>query len=74
MSKKVDIKNLQIDIKEVGMMFSVEKEIDALGRIVLPKSMREYYGISLKDKLYLTPTEKGILITPKPPEDESRAE
>jgi len=56
------------------MMFSVEKEIDALGRIVLPKSMREYYGISLKDKLYLTPTEKGILITPKPPEDESRAE
>ena len=48
------------------MRFSVEKTIDALGRIVLPKEMREYYGISLNESLYLTPTEEGILITKKP--------
>ena len=26
--------------------FAVEKKLDGLGRIVLPKSIREYYGIS----------------------------
>ena len=45
------------------MKYSVQKTIDALGRIVLPKSIREYYGINLNDKLNLIPTDKGILIT-----------
>lgn len=44
------------------MRYTVEKKIDNLGRIVLPKEMREYYGISLGDSLNLIPTEEGILI------------
>ena len=44
------------------MEFVVEKTIDNLGRIVLPKSMREYYGIALNSKLIMIPTEDGILI------------
>ena len=45
------------------MKYSVQKTIDALGRIVLPKNMRDYYGINLNDKLNLIPTDKGVLIT-----------
>ena len=44
------------------MKYTVEKKIDSLGRIVLPKEMREYYGIALGDSLNLIPTEEGILI------------
>ena len=44
------------------MKYSVEKTIDGLGRVVLPKNFRDYYGISLKDKIYLIPTVDGILI------------
>lgn len=45
------------------MNYSVQKTIDTLGRIVLPKNMRDYYGINLNDKLNLIPTDNGILIT-----------
>ena len=44
------------------MNFSVEKEIDGLGRIVVPKAMREYYGMQLKSRVILVATEDGILI------------
>lgn len=44
------------------MEYAVEKKVDSLGRIVLPKSMREYYGIVLGDKIKLVPIENGILI------------
>ena len=47
------------------MEFKVEKRIDNLGRIVLPKDMRDYYGINLNDKLLLVATDKGILISAK---------
>ncbi len=60
-----DIKNAYSDINGEGdkqMEFVVEKTIDNLGRIVLPKSMREYYGIALNSKLIMIPTEDGILI------------
>lgn len=49
------------------MRYTVEKKIDNLGRIVLPKEMREYYGISLGDSLNLIPTEEGILIVKPTP-------
>ena len=42
------------------MNFSVEKEIDGLGRIVFPKAMREYYGMQLKSRVILVATEDGI--------------
>ena len=45
------------------MKFSVIKTIDGVGRMVLPKSIRDYYGIVKDDKLLVTPTESGILIT-----------
>ena len=44
------------------MNYSVEKTIDKLGRIVIPKNIREHYGISLEDKIKMIPTEQGILI------------
>lgn len=45
------------------MRFTVEKVIDNLGRVVVPKYLRDYYGISANDKLMFIPTEEGILIT-----------
>jgi len=45
------------------MSFVIIKTVDSLGRIVLPKNMRDYYSISLNDKVKLQPTNKGILIT-----------
>ena len=44
------------------MNFEIKKKVDNLGRIVLPKNMRDYYCISLNDKVNLIPTERGILI------------
>ena len=44
------------------MKFEVVKKVDHLGRIVLPKSMREYYGIRLDSCIKFIPTEEGILI------------
>ena len=45
------------------MSFVIKKRVDNLGRIVLPKNMREYYSISLNDRVNLIPTDCGILIT-----------
>ena len=44
------------------MSFVIERRIDNLGRIVLPKDMRKYYGISNGDALEIVATEEGILI------------
>ena len=45
------------------MSFVIKKRVDNLGRIVLPKNMRDYYRISLNDRVNLIPTDVGILIT-----------
>ena len=44
------------------MKFTVKKRVDKLGRIVLPKSMRENYGIILGDAVDLIACDEGILI------------
>ncbi len=44
------------------MEFKVEKTLDGLGRVVLPKAMRDYYGLTSGDKVTLIPTKEGILI------------
>ena len=44
------------------MKYAVEKWLDKLGRVVLPKNMRDYYNISPNDKIKLIPTDSGILI------------
>ena len=46
------------------MEFSEEKRIDNLGRIVVPKNMRQYFKMKLNSKVKLIATENGILITP----------
>ena len=45
------------------MRFAVRKKVDKLGRIVLPKNMRDYYSISENDSVNVIPTKAGILIT-----------
>ena len=44
------------------MKFLIKKTIDRLGRIVIPKNLREYYEIQLGDELALIPTDEGILL------------
>lgn len=44
------------------MKFTVKKRVDKLGRIVLPKSMRENYGIILGDAVDLIACDEGIII------------
>ncbi|MBQ8689433.1 MAG: AbrB/MazE/SpoVT family DNA-binding domain-containing protein [Clostridia bacterium] len=45
------------------MNFKVKKTLDRLARIVIPKNMRDYYGIDLGDELLLIATKDGILVT-----------
>ncbi len=44
--------------------FMVERVVDRLGRIVIPKDMRKIYGIDIGTKVVFTATEKGVIITP----------
>lgn len=44
------------------MNFTVRKQIDKLGRIVLPKEMRENYDIELGDDVDLIACDEGIMI------------
>ncbi len=43
------------------MPIGVEKRLDELGRVVIPKELREFYH--LNEEVTLVETEKGILIT-----------
>ncbi len=45
------------------MRFVIKRDIDEAGRIVIPKEMRDYYGIEPRSELDIIPTEAGILIT-----------
>ena len=51
------------------MKFTIKRFVDRLGRIVLPKDMRNYYGIESGDSLELVATEEGILLKIKSPKD-----
>ena len=53
------------------MSFSVTKRIDDLGRIVIPKELRKYYGLDVHDEVELIPAASGILIVKK---DSSKGE
>ena len=56
---------LSIKIQEDTVKFAFTKKIDNLGRIVIPKEMREYYGIKLNTNVDIIPVENGILIKRK---------
>ena len=43
------------------MILGIEKKVDDLGRVTIPKEFREFYH--LDKKVTLVETEKGLLIT-----------
>ena len=49
-------------IRGKKMNFTVRRGVDKLGRIVIPKSMRDYYGIECGEDVVLVPTEEGVLV------------
>ena len=51
--------------------FVVKRKLDSLGRIVIPKEMRVYYGFKENDKLEIVPTCDGILIKNKEKNNEN---
>jgi len=46
--------------KQMKTKIGILKEIDRLGRIVIPKELRERFGLS--DRVEVVATEEGILI------------
>ena len=44
------------------MNFAVTKRIDRLGRILIPKELRNFYGLDENDTLRLVATDSGILL------------
>ena len=48
------------------MKNKMTRQVDVLGRIVLPKSAREHYGIHENDTVEIEETAEGILIKKAP--------
>lgn len=44
------------------MAITIIRQIDELGRIVIPKDLRKQYGIKAGEKLYFDAYDNGILI------------
>ena len=44
------------------MEIGIIRKIDALGRVVIPKEMREFFHIETDEELEILATEAGILI------------
>ena len=42
--------------------FCVTKKFDALGRVVIPKEMREHYGFYEKASVRVIPQKEGVLL------------
>ena len=47
-------------MKKTGDSIGIVKEIDKLGRIVIPKELRELYGLA--NHVEVVPTENGIIL------------
>ncbi len=47
-------------MKKTGDNIGIVKEIDKLGRIVIPKELRELYGLA--NYVEVVPTENGIIL------------
>lgn len=45
-------------MSEIGIV----KEIDRLGRLLIPKEFRERYGLNLNDSVEIVATVEGLLI------------
>lgn len=44
-------------------IFVAFKKMDSLGRVVIPRDMRQYFDILPNDYVKIIPTENGILLT-----------
>ena len=47
------------------MTKEIERRVDELGRIVLPKEMRQHFGMKVGDTLKILITDEGILLKKK---------
>ena len=47
------------------MEIKILRQIDKLGRLVIPIDLRKQYGLNPKDRVYFTVREDGILIQPE---------
>lgn len=43
-------------------IFVIAKQVDSVGRIVIPKEIRKYYGFNEGDFVKIIPNENGILL------------
>ena len=48
-----------IEIKRVG----IARNVDKLGRIVIPKEYRDFYHLNHNDEVFIVDTTEGLLIT-----------
>ncbi|MBO5439799.1 MAG: AbrB/MazE/SpoVT family DNA-binding domain-containing protein [Clostridia bacterium] len=42
--------------------YVITREMDKLGRIVIPADMRKHFGFNIGDKIQIVPAENGILL------------
>lgn len=47
------------EITRVG----IKRQVDKLGRIVIPKEYREFYHLDYNDEVFVVDTKDGLLIT-----------
>lgn len=52
--------------------FSVEREIDRLGRVVIPKDWRDRFQMSIGDMVVFLSTDEGILVKRVATTDETK--
>ena len=50
---------MNTEVTRVG----IKRQVDKLGRIVIPKEYREFYHIDHNDEVFIVDTKDGILIT-----------
>lgn len=55
------------------MKIKILRQIDGLGRLVIPIDLRKQYGLNPKDRVYFTAREDGILIQPEDFSDDNNA-
>lgn len=52
------------------MVIPLQVAVDKQGRVVIPKEVREKYGLSEESRLELVPREDAIELVPLPEEDD----
>lgn len=50
---------MNAEITRVG----IKRQVDKLGRIVIPKEYREFYHLDHNDEVFIVDTKDGLLIT-----------